>query len=174
MVGGIKQWAEAVVERFKSFGGEILLGARVEEVMIDNGKVKGVAISEPGKGKREVLAPVVVSNIPTQDTFVVADKKKFPTEWADRTEKLRGFGSIAPYFGLNKLVLPEFEWDKGMKDTLVIPKGSRLTHDVYMCWNIQSVSDPALRAPGQAPFHRLRPGDPGRGGKQGADGVGLR
>lgn len=156
VAGGIMQWADAVAKRFKFYGGAILLNSRVEEIMIENGKVKG-AVIKGGEGKLEVLAPVVVSNIPTQDTFKVADKKKFPAEWADRTEKLRGFGSIAPYFGLNRLVLPEFEWDKGMKDTLVIPKGNRLTHDVYMCWNIQSTSDPFCAPAGKHLFTAYAP-----------------
>ena len=156
VVGGIKRWSEAVVERFKTFGGELLLNARVEEIIIEDGKVKGVIIKEVNE-ERKILAPIVVSNIPTQDTFKVADKRHFPADWAERTEKLRGFGAIAPYFGLNKLVLPEFEWDKGMKDTMVIPKVNRLTHDVYMCWNIQSMSDPLCAPAGKHLFTAYAP-----------------
>jgi hypothetical protein len=36
-----------------------------------------------------------------------------------------------------------------MKDTLVIPKGEHLSHDVYMCWNIQSQTDPACAPEGK-------------------------
>lgn len=157
VIGGIKKWSDAVVERFKSFGGELMLNARVEEILIENSKVKGVVINTEGDGKKEIHAPVVVSNIPTQDTFKVADRKHFPPAFVERTEKLRGFGSIAPYFGLKELVLPKAEWDKGMKDTLVIPKGDRLTHNVYMCWNIQSTTDPLCAPRGKQLFTAYAP-----------------
>lgn len=142
VVGGIIKWSEAVVKRFQNLGGELLLSTRVKEILITDSTVRGVVVSIEGEGDKEILAPIVVSNIPTQDTFGIADRKQFPQEWVEKTEKLRGFGSIAPYFGLSNLTLPEDQWDKGIKDTLVIPKGDKLTHDVYMCWNIQSQSDP--------------------------------
>jgi prolycopene isomerase len=44
-------------------------------------------------------------------------------------------------------VLPEREWKVGVKDTYVIPKEEGFEYNVYMCWNIQSQTDPAC-APG--------------------------
>ncbi|MFH1139148.1 MAG: FAD-dependent oxidoreductase [Pseudomonadota bacterium] len=139
--GGIQHWMDSASRRFQALGGRLALETRMTKINFDDGRVRGITVDRDGR-ETEIFAPVVVSNIPTQDAFKFADKTIFPREWADRTEKLRGFGSIAPYFGLNALVLPEEQWDKGVKDTLVIPKGDRLSHDVYMCWNIQSTTDP--------------------------------
>lgn len=145
--GGIMRWSQAVANRFIDMGGELQLNTRIEKVIIENGKAVGVIIQDDAGKKQEVRAAKVVSNIPAQDSFKVMDKSAFPTEWADRTEKLYGYGSIAPYFGLNKLVLPEREWNLGVKDTFVIPKEEGFEYNVYMCWNIQSQVDPSC-APG--------------------------
>ncbi len=139
--GGIQRWMDSVADRFLAFGGELLLETRVREIIIESGKVKGVVLEKTHEEKR-VHAPIVVSNIPTQDTFRFAGREAFPGEWVTRTERLRGFGSIAPYFGLREIALPKDQWNVGVKDTMVIPRGDRLAHDVYMCWNIQSQSDP--------------------------------
>ena len=139
--GGVQRWMDSVADRFRAFGGQLILNARIKEVLISGGEVKGVVLDRDGEN-REIQAPVIVSNIPTQDTFKYIGREAFPSQWVERTENLRGFGSIAPYFGLHELVLPEEQWDKGVKDTCVIPKGDRFAHDVYMCWNVQSKSDP--------------------------------
>ena len=146
-VGGIMRWGQTVANRFKELGGHLALNTRVQRVTIQNGKVQGVLLMDDTGEGQMVLADKIVSNIPIQDTFSVADKKAFPLEWADRMENLYGYGSIAPYFGLNKLVLPEREWNVGVKDILVIPKEEGFEYNVYMCWNIQSQSDPSC-APG--------------------------
>jgi len=145
--GGIMRWSQAVANRFQELGGDLMLNSCVGEIIIENGQVRGVILTDQSGESREILADKVVSNIPIQDTFKIADKGVFPQEWADRMENLYGFGSIAPYFGLNKLVMPEREWKVGVKDTYVIPKEEGFEHDVYMCWNIQSKSDPSC-APG--------------------------
>ncbi|MEW6529960.1 MAG: FAD-dependent oxidoreductase [Thermodesulfobacteriota bacterium] len=146
--GGIQRWMDSVANRFRAMSGELLLETRVREILISSGMVQGVVVGKD-REKRMIRAPVVVSNIPTQDTFLHAPREAFPQDWVERTENLRGFGSIAPYFGLNKLVLPEDQWDKGVKDTVAIPKNNGLSHDVYMCWNIQSQSDPLCAPKGK-------------------------
>jgi phytoene dehydrogenase-like protein len=148
-LGGIMGWSRAVADRFLELGGRLELNTRALEIILREKKVCGVRV-EDGSGKaREVWADSVVSNIPIQDTFKVADKGVFPLEWADKMENLYGYGSIAPYFGLNKLVLPEREWKVGVKDTCVIPREEGFESDVYMCWNIQSQSDPSCAPAGR-------------------------
>ena len=154
--GGIQKWMDSVAGRYKALGGVLSLNTRLKEVVIKDGRAKGVVVEKDGAATH-IQAPVVVSNIPTQDTFQYAHRNAFPQDWVQRTERLRGFGSIAPYFGLNKLVLPPEQWDKGVKDTLVIPKGDRLAHDVYMCWNIQSMSDPECAPQGKHLFTAYAP-----------------
>ena len=146
-VGGIMRWSQTVANRFQELGGHLALNTRVQQITIQNGKVQGVLLMDDTGEGRLVLADKIVSNIPIQDTFKVIEKDAFPLEWADRMENLYGYGSIAPYFGLNKLVLPEQEWKVGVKDINVIPKEEGFENNVYMCWNIQSQSDPSC-APG--------------------------
>ncbi len=146
-IGGIMRWSQAVANSFVDMGGCLLLNAHVEEILMRDGAAIGVRYKDNAGKIFEAAADRIVSNIPAQDTFKYADKKAFPQDWADRTERMYGYGSIAPYFGLNKLVLPEREWKVGMKDTHVIPKSEGFEYDVYMCWNIQSQSDPSC-APG--------------------------
>lgn len=155
--GGIMRWGQAVASRFTSLGGELLLGHKVEEVLIEEGCVQGAVVMDASGKSMTIMAGNVVSNIPIQDTFRVADKQAFPPDWADRMENLYGYGSIAPYFGLNKLVLPEKEWKVGVKDVLVIPSSEGFEHDVYMCWNIQSQSDPSCAPGGKHLFTAYAP-----------------
>lgn len=147
--GGIQRWMDSVVLRFQDFGGELLLETRAREILVESGKVRGLILEKKHETSK-ITAPILVSNIPTQDTFKYIRRDVFPREWVERTERLRGFGSIAPYFGLREIVLPREQWDMGVKDTKVIPRGNRLSHDVYMCWNIQSQSDPFCAPEGKS------------------------
>jgi len=144
--GGIIRWSQAIVNRFIELGGDLLLNTRVEHILLKDAQVQGVTIKSSGKNQK-VLADKVVSNIPVQDTGNVLDWSNFPQDWAERTKNLYGYGSIAPYFGLNKLVMPEKEWELGVKDVHAISKDEGFENDVYMCWNIQSEIDPSC-APG--------------------------
>jgi len=181
VVGGIQQWMQAVSDRFVAFGGELRLETTLEEIVVANAtlpserRVTGVRVTNKDQSSEEITAPIVVSNIPTQDTFRYIDPAIFPPEYVERTQKMRGYGSIAPYFGLKELPLPEAQWKLGMKDTLVIPRGggdepsgiasswntrqqagipiamtsNRFAEDIYMCWNIQSQTDPLCAPPGK-------------------------
>jgi len=155
--GGIMRWGQAVANRFINLGGKLMLNTKVDEIVIDKGQIRGVVVKD-GKGQSRTLeCDRVVSNIPVQKTFTIADKRAFPLEWADRMENLYGYGSIAPYFGLNKLVMPEREWDVGVKDVLVIPRSEGFEYDVYMCWNIQSQIDPSCAPGGKHLFTAYAP-----------------
>jgi prolycopene isomerase len=147
--GGVMRWSEAVADRFKSFGGELRLGTRVEEIRVADGKVCGVSASAPEGKKLQFRSSRVVSNIPAQQTFQVIDKSLFPREWAEKTERMYGYGSYTPYIGLNRLVMPEADARLGLKNTCVISRDEGFDYDVYICWNIQSAIDPTAAPPGK-------------------------
>ena len=155
--GGIMRWSQAVAGRFKELGGELLLNTSVKQIIIQDSKVKGIVLKDDSGRDHQVISDRVVSDIPIQDIFKIADKNVFPGEWAHRMEHLYGYGSIAPYMGLNKLVLPEREWEVGVKDTYVIPKEEGFEYDIYMCWNIQSQSDPSCAPGGKHLFTAYAP-----------------
>jgi phytoene dehydrogenase-like protein len=145
---GTMEWSKAVVKKFSGYGGEILFNTRVQEILVQDGKVLGVQALIPG-GERVFKAEKVISNIPAQKTFQVIDKQHFPAEWAEKVETMYGYGSYVPYMGLNKLVMPEEESRMGLKNTCVLPRSSGFDSDVYICWNIQSAVDPSVAPEGK-------------------------
>jgi len=143
---GTMAWSKAVAEKFNAFGGEILFNSRVSEIIVKRGSVTGVRAQTPD-GEWIFSAPTVVSNLPVQSTFKIIDKQFFPEAWVTRVERLYGYGSYAPYMGLNALAMPQEEAKMGIKNTCVLPKSEGFDSDVYICWNIQSAVDPSI-APG--------------------------
>jgi phytoene dehydrogenase-like protein len=68
-------------------GGEVRTNSQVTEVVIENGKVKGVKVKDLVQNQDyEVEAPVVVSNIPTPFTFRTMNPKHFPKEFVAQIE----------------------------------------------------------------------------------------
>lgn len=145
---GTMEWSKAIVEKLKGFGGEVRYQSRVLEIKVDGGKVTGVRVETPA-GEETFLADTVVSNIPAQHTFKVIDRKYFPEAWSTKVESMYGYGSYAPYMGLNKLVMPEEEAKMGLKNTCILPKSEGYDYDVYICWNIQSAVDPSVAPAGK-------------------------
>lgn len=145
---GVMEWAKAVRRKFESFGGSIMLNARVTEIRVDNGRIEGV-VAATDTGDEIFSADRVISNIPAQQTFTVIDERYFPSEWVNRTKNLYGYGSYSPYMGLNKLVMPEEQASMGIKNTCVLPKEDGFDYDVYICWNVQSAVDPAVAPEGK-------------------------
>jgi len=147
--GGIMSWAQAVAEKFKSFGGTLLTGARVDKIQVSDGHVSGVEVELADGGRRSFKSELVISNIPAQQTWEVIDRRYFPAAWVDKVENMYGYGSYTPYIGLNRLVMPEEEARLGIKNTCVLPRSEGFDYDVYICWNIQSVVDPSVAPAGK-------------------------
>jgi phytoene dehydrogenase-like protein len=147
--GGVMGWAEAVAKKFQSFGGEIRLNTRVNEIRVKDTQVTGVSASD-GDGKiQEWNSRAVISNIPAQDTFRTVDRSHFPGEWVGKTESLYGYGSYSPYIGLNKLIIPEEHARCGIKNDCILPKEEGFDWDVYICWNVQSFVDSSVAPKGK-------------------------
>jgi hypothetical protein len=157
VIGGMQEWINALRDRILDFGGEIRMETTLEEIFVEGNAVQAVRIKNQDQATEIIPINKVISNIPTQDTFHYIDRSLFPPDYVNRTEKLKGYGSIAPYFGLNKLVIPEEQWKLGMKDTIVIPKGERFKNDIYMCWNIQSQIDRECAPEGKHLFTAYAP-----------------
>ncbi len=54
-IGGSLPFAESIENRYKKLGGEILYKARVEKVLVENGKACGVKIQDGGKIKGDIV-----------------------------------------------------------------------------------------------------------------------
>lgn len=147
--GGIMCWAEAVAEKFKSFGGILMTGAQVDRIEVENGSVQGVEVEFAAGGRRRFKSELVISNIPVQQTWKVIDRQHFPAAWVEKVETMYGYGSYTPYIGLNHLVMPEEEARLGIKNTCFLPRSEGFDYDVYICWNIQSAVDPSVAPAGK-------------------------
>jgi len=96
-----------------SAGGEIRRGTPVEEVMIEDGKVRGVVIR--GKdGKFEYIeADTVICNVPPKHIFKVLHPRHFPPEWVDLLEnKFWSPGLLSALIGLKNNVWEEYGVDE--------------------------------------------------------------
>ena len=83
--GGMGAVAGALAKSFQSFGGEIICDADVDQVIVKEGKAKGVAL----KNGTEYYADVVVSNLDPKRTFLdVMDAGDLP---ADVVKKAKNF-----------------------------------------------------------------------------------
>lgn len=154
---GTIEWSRAVARKFESFGGELILNAKVKEIKVEDGAVRSVVAEILGEGCREFPGDIVVSNIPAQHTFRIIDEKYFPSEWVSRTKGMYGYGSYVPYMGLNKLAMPEEHARLGIKNTCILPKAEGFDWDVYICWNIQSIIDKSVAPEGKYLFTAYLP-----------------
>ncbi len=87
--GGMGSIAKALAGSFQSFGGEIMVDAGVNKILVSNGKVKGVVL-ENGD---EHYADIVVSNLDPKRTFLnVMDENDLPAEVVKKAKnfKIRG------------------------------------------------------------------------------------
>ncbi len=83
--GGMGSIARTLADSFQSFGGEIMVDAGVDRILVGNGKVKGVVL-ENGD---EHFADIVISNLDPKRTFLkIMDEKDLP---ADVVKKAKNF-----------------------------------------------------------------------------------
>ncbi len=147
--GGIINWSRAVACAIRDAGGTLLLGADVNRVVVENGRATGVEATMPGGEPATLSADRVVSTIPVQDLFEVVDASSFPADFVGRSRSLYGYGSLAPYFGMADLPMPSDEAERLIKTPVVVPADGDYDYDVYMCWNVQSATDPSCAPAGK-------------------------
>ncbi len=148
MQDGVMEWSKAVASRFRQMGGELRLNTALKNIEIDGGRVTGLTVESDGEPER-IDADLVVLNIPIQELFDYAPADAFPGDFVSRVKKLYGYGSIAPYFGLNELVVPRDQAERLMKTPCVVRKEEGFDWDVYMAWNIQSYIEPSCAPEGK-------------------------
>jgi phytoene dehydrogenase-like protein len=85
MQGLVAPWARAIRAR----GGEIALGWKPVEVVVDEGAVAGAVAVDRANLVREIRAPVVVSTYPVWENFDLIDERRFPADFVDAARELR-------------------------------------------------------------------------------------
>lgn len=92
-VGGMGSIADKLADWLRGHGGRILR-QEVRQVVIEDGMARAVMTDQ----RRDY--DIVVSNLPVQDTFSIADRQAFPESWARHVEGLTGTGSLCAWYAL--------------------------------------------------------------------------
>lgn len=99
--GGSETLVNALVEKIKKHGGQFRLGEPVQEVLSQDGKVRGVRTSQG-----EYAADAVISTAPTP--FVSAMVPALPADWKARYDAIANIGVACIVFKLKRSVTPHF------------------------------------------------------------------
>jgi phytoene dehydrogenase-like protein len=86
MQGLMEPWARAIRAR----GGEIALGWKPVEIVVDGGRVRGAVAVDRANLVREVRAPVAISTYPVWENFDLVDERLFPADVVAAARELRG------------------------------------------------------------------------------------
>jgi phytoene dehydrogenase-like protein len=85
MQGLMEPWARAIRER----GGEIELGWKPVEIVVEHGAVRGAVAVDRTNLVREVWAPAVITTYPVWENFDLLDERLFPSEFVTAAYELR-------------------------------------------------------------------------------------
>jgi phytoene dehydrogenase-like protein len=87
MQGLMEPWARAIRQR----GGEIALGWKPVEIIVDGGLVRGAVAVDRTNLVRELHAPVVISTYPVWENFDLLDARIFPRDFVAAAEDLKRY-----------------------------------------------------------------------------------
>jgi phytoene dehydrogenase-like protein len=77
-VGGMQGLMEPWVRAIRARGGELALGWKPVEIIIDDGRVRGAVAVDRTNLVREVWAPVAITTYPVWENFELIDERLFP------------------------------------------------------------------------------------------------
>ena len=80
-----RPWARAIRAR----GGEIALGWKPVEIVVDGGRVRGAVAVDRANLVREVRAPVAISTYPAWENFELIDERLFPADFVAAAHTLK-------------------------------------------------------------------------------------
>src|SRR5207244_5364853 len=85
MQGLMEPWARA----FRARGGEIALGWKPVEIVVDGGVVRGAVAVDRTNVVREVGAPAVITTYPVRVNLDLLDERLFPDDFVAAAHELR-------------------------------------------------------------------------------------
>ena len=97
---GYGDFMRILAESSQSCGGEVRTGAAVSEIVVDDGRVRGVVLGK-GKQRETLTAPVVVTALPIWELFGLAGREHFPDDFVAMVENLEHKTAI---FGITAAV----------------------------------------------------------------------
>ena len=160
-VGGTGALVRALVKLFEDLGGEILLDAELDQIVVRDGVATGARLRDG----REFAADFVVSNadvVHTYQTLLRAEPRARPAiRWS--RSKRQSMSLFVLYFGTNKrfenvahhsvVFGPRY---KGLLDE-VFGRRKRLPDDFSLYLHAPCKTDPSLAPPGCESFYVLSP-----------------
>jgi phytoene dehydrogenase-like protein len=104
-VGGMQGIMEPFARAVRERGGEIALGWKPIEIVVDDGRVRGAVAVDRTNLVREVRAPAVISTYPVWETFDLIDARRFPPDFVAAADALRAYRAdlIGWHAGLRRL-----------------------------------------------------------------------
>jgi phytoene dehydrogenase-like protein len=107
--GGMGAVADAIRDSAEALGAAVRTGARVEHVIVEGGRARGVVLG----GGEEVRAPVVVSAVHPKLTFLEqVDRAELPDDFVADLERWRSRSGVVK-INLALAELPDFTADRG-------------------------------------------------------------
>ena len=160
--GGMGAIADSLSKAFRSFGGEIICDANVDEIIVKGGRAKGVAL----KNGDEYYADIVVSNLDPKRTFLdIANPKDLPADVIKKAEnfKIRGssgklniaLDGLPVFNGLdpkNRLMQGDLHFSDSLERQERAYddwKNGTWSKDPYLDMMIPSLTDPTMAPPGK-------------------------
>jgi phytoene dehydrogenase-like protein len=104
-VGGMQGLMEPFARAIRERGGEIALGWKPVEIVVDRGKVAGAVAVDCSNLVLEVRAPVAISTYPVWENFDLIDARRFPADFVAAAEELKRYRAdlIGWHAGLRRL-----------------------------------------------------------------------
>lgn len=104
-VGGMQGLMEPWARALRARGGEILLGWKPVEIVVEEGRVGGVVAVDRSNLVCEVHAPAVISTYPVWENFELIDARRFPAESVAAAKELERYRAdlIGWHAGLRRL-----------------------------------------------------------------------
>ncbi|WP_323846453.1 NAD(P)/FAD-dependent oxidoreductase [Microbulbifer magnicolonia] len=166
-VGGASKIAETIIPQIQAGGGEVFTYAKVETVLLDGNRVRGVRMADG----TEIEAPLVISNAGVFNTF----ERLLPQSTSERTGYSRDLKTVKPsmahiclYIGLRKTaeelglpktnywLYPSADYEAAMQKFL-----DRSAEEIPLVYiSFPSAKDPSFnqRYPGRATIEIVAPG----------------
>jgi len=162
-MGGVQAIADAMVKVIAGQGGQLRLGAEVDEITFDGDRATGVTLAD---GER-MAAPVVVSNADAGHTYTRLLRNRPRKRWTDRKVDSRrwSMGLYVWYFGTRGT---RDMWDDVGHHTIINgPRYEGLVQDIFVNGHLSddmslylhrpSVTDPTAAPDGDDTFYALSP-----------------
>lgn len=162
-MGGVQAIADAMARVIAGQGGQMRLGAEVDEITFDGDRATGVTLA----GGERMAAPVVVSNADAGHTYTRLLRNRPRKRWTDRKVDSRrwSMGLYVWYFGTRGT---RGMWDDvGHHTILNGPRYEGLVRDIFVNGHLSddmslylhrpSVTDPSVAPEGDDTFYALSP-----------------